>query len=190
MTEIFNGLSDFFTAHWGEIVAILTSSVFLGAVLNFIFRLILIKVQEKSTKRVNAPLQANFDTLKQQMEEALAKMKTAFNENVDNYTKVFEQKLEELLKKYKEAKQEIYNQIVKGSKETEKLLEDLQEKTVEIGELVESVQNTEKNADILPETTEVEEQFEKEQKVEEITEKTENTKQQDEYIVVTKTYGE
>lgn len=186
MTEFWQGASDFISAHWGEVIAIFTSSGVGIVLIRFLLNLILARVNAKNTKKINAPLIAKFEEIKAQVDTMEAKVKLAFEEGVKNYTQIIRDEFSALMAKYQEVKQEIYKGVVEGNEEVEQLLTELENVIVEVNEKVEEIAENE-IAEIKAEETKVEEEVKESANIENLTEKTENSS---EYVVVEKTYGE
>ena len=180
--DFFTGLSDFISAHWGEVLAIFGGGGSGVVLVSFICRLILIKVQAKSTKKINAPVVAKFEETSKLINDMEAKVKQVFNDSLVEYTNIIRAEFSDLMAQYQEVKQAIYKEVVNGNEEAQKLLAELETKTIEIKNKVEQIQAEEQ-----PKEDVVEEQVEETPIEPEMTEKSQNTSKK---IVVTKKYGE
>ena len=63
-------------------------------------------------------------------------LKTAFENNVINYTRLVEEKFNDLMNKYQQTKQKIYSNIVNGKEEVTNLLDELEKQTVEVERII------------------------------------------------------
>ena len=136
VSEFFTGMSDFVTAHWGEVVAILTSSTLIPILINFVLKLIFLKIQAKSNKNTNGKVLDRLNTMEQKFLDMTNTLKTAFENNVINYTRLVEEKFNDLMNKYQQTKQKIYSNIVNGKEEVTNLLDELEKQTVEVERII------------------------------------------------------
>lgn len=133
-------LSDFFTTHWGEILAILTSSTVLPTIVSCIFKAFVTKSQSKSIKKLISAVDDKFNSI----ETKLAAMEEQFKSLSEGQLEQYKEVLKEFAEEYAKAKKQLCDKIVAGKdavktvlEEAEKVAEELEEKLEWVGAPVE-----------------------------------------------------
>lgn len=128
--------SDFLTSNWAKLLGLLGGTSGVIAILTFIAKLILMKVQSKTNKKNNIPvmekvllLESQIKALKDTLKDDLIKL---LGEQVTGYITELDGKLEALMLKAQEQRKLIVDQIIAKEEELKTLAEEGEKKAEEI----------------------------------------------------------
>lgn len=92
-SEFFSKISDFFSAQWPKVLAVLSSSVVIGFICKFIFNLIMLQIEKKSKLKMQKPELERYDNLincqKQQTETIKLLMQESKKELIESVKNIF-----------------------------------------------------------------------------------------------------
>lgn len=137
MSEWTAQLSDFLTAKWGEIIAILSSSAFVTFLLTVLGKFILTAIENRARRKTELPLLKQFENMESSFKTMFNDLSNCCNTYITDYTKALDDKMTNMLKEYQATKQKVYNGILEQS---EGVVEELSKTT---NEIIKTIENTE-----------------------------------------------
>ena len=181
--------SDFITTNWTKLLGLLGGTSGVIALLTFLAKLILIKVQSKTNKKNNIPVMDKIIALETQIMAIKDFINTELinitNEQLSRLVAQLDAKLEAIISKSQEIKQRLIEEIVAGKGECEELAKEGEQKAEEIKQEFESTM-AEINENVSHET--IESEINENVSHETIEEEKEEVHYEDDAIIVTKVY--
>lgn len=148
VSEFFAQASDFISAEWAQLLALVGGTAGITAIATILVKIIATAISGKILKKNNVPINSTIDTLKNRIddvEQTLEKVKDL----LDQMPKEFGEQFSATFNKYNEAKKKVFNDIANGG-EVEHTIVDLSNATIkattpEIKQVEQIVDNIDKN---------------------------------------------
>lgn len=112
VSSFFEQASDFITAKWPEVLAILTSATVLPVLISFGLKLLIARVQRKTNKEINAPLKEEIAQLRAELKTTKTEVKEQFDASIKEMSNEFADQQNKVLKQYKESKKKAFKKII------------------------------------------------------------------------------
>lgn len=125
-------IADLLTEKWVEVLGWISIPAISTALIVGIIKIITTCINKKINKNGYNEVNAKIDGVVNQVNSTLKEMKEFYNEGLENYTNITENKINCALDKYEESKKDAYKKIMRLNQDLNDKVGELKEKVIEV----------------------------------------------------------